>query len=104
MAHNDARPDFRFLDPNLQALDRLVKFGFYGTTAEIKDLVDPMISTLDGRADLLTLKQLRASFLAVAYRPATHKEPTAMPSGLMMISLSARKWLWRPDVNWKRRW
>lgn len=23
MAHNDARPDFRFLDPNLQALDRL---------------------------------------------------------------------------------
>lgn len=41
----------------LQALDRLVKFGFYGTTAEIKDLVDPMISTLDGRADLLTLKE-----------------------------------------------
>ena len=43
----------------LGALDKLVKFGFYGTTAEIVDLVDPLISTLDGRADLLTIEEFK---------------------------------------------
>jgi len=43
----------------LGALDKLVKFGFYGTTAEVVDLVDPLIATLDGRADLLTMEDFK---------------------------------------------
>jgi hypothetical protein len=36
----------------LNCLHRLVNFGFYDTQEEIKALIDPMVSTLDGRHDL----------------------------------------------------
>jgi hypothetical protein len=35
----------------LTILQKLVNFGFYGSRAEIVDLCNPMIATLDGRAD-----------------------------------------------------
>ena len=65
----------------LQALDRLVKFGFYGTTAEIQDLVDPMIATLDGRADLLTLKEFEKN-AALAPDAKMRQDVSDWPLGL----------------------
>ena len=38
----------------LTILQNLVNFGFYGSRAEIVDLCNPMIATLDGRADKIT--------------------------------------------------
>jgi hypothetical protein len=49
----------------LDTLNNLACFGFYGTVAEIVDLCNPLIGTLDGRADVIDRPdpaQLRASF------------------------------------------
>ena len=45
----------------LRTLKSLVEFGFYGTQQEIQELCDPLISTLDGRADKMDDPKLRYS-------------------------------------------
>ena len=51
---DDERDLNRYTSEMLSCMDLLVIFGFYGTVGEIKDIVDPLIGTLDGQNDALS--------------------------------------------------
>jgi hypothetical protein len=50
---------------NLLWQGRLAQFGFYGTIHEIKDLLHPLIDTLDARADVETYEDLHPGELSM---------------------------------------
>jgi hypothetical protein len=64
----------------LECCQLLARFGFYSTTEEIADLVDPLISLLDGRLDAMTVAEAEEQDARMALQQRSNKRTSSRAS------------------------